>query len=152
MHLIAFYTKTYKRHTEDLYYKDCTVSQFIFLPPNNLVIPQRNRRPCNTVIYSRTDFLVKRKVNKIQLQRLVLLLSFKGGLLTFKKNYACQKILGTKSLSLSSLRACDCLICMVAFSPPGLLLIHIRLRFRLLYHDVPISGFLAEPLESKFFL
>lgn len=30
---------------------------------------------------------------------------------------------------MSSLRACDCLICMVAFSPPGLLLIHIRLRF-----------------------
>lgn len=85
VHLIAFYTKTYKRHNEDLYYKDCTVSQFIFLPPNNLVIPQRNRRPCHTVIYSRTDFLVKRKVNKIQLQRLVLLLSFKGGLLTFKK-------------------------------------------------------------------
>lgn len=63
------------------------------------------------------------------MQRLVLLLSFKGGLLTFKKNYACQKILRTKSLSLSSLRACDCLIRMVAFSPPGLLLIHIRLRF-----------------------
>lgn len=30
---------------------------------------------------------------------------------------------------MSSLRAYDCLICMVAFSPPGLLLIHIRLRF-----------------------
>lgn len=30
---------------------------------------------------------------------------------------------------MSSLRACDCLISMVAFSPPGLLLIYIRLRF-----------------------
>lgn len=45
-----FIQKRIKDINEDLYYKDGTVSQFIFLPPNNLVIPQRNRRPGNTVI------------------------------------------------------------------------------------------------------
>lgn len=81
-----FIQKRIKDINEDLYYKDGTVSQFIFLPLNNLVFPQRNRRPCDTVMNTVGQiFLVKRKVNKIQLQRLVLLLSFKGGLLTFKK-------------------------------------------------------------------
>lgn len=60
----AFYTKTYKRHDEDLYYKDDTVSQFIFLPPNNLVIPQRNRRPCNTFMNTLGQIFFSKKKGK----------------------------------------------------------------------------------------
>lgn len=49
---------------EDLYYKDGTVSQFIFLPPNNLVIPQRNRRPCNTFMNTLGHIFFSKKKGK----------------------------------------------------------------------------------------